>query len=139
MQLTALPSPHTTVLMNNHWCYTVLRFHGSENPITQNITNHPITTHANQIKTHICLVHHNFSSAQPLLQSFSTKSAEKYIIAPPTTIIISQSTIRPNISLKCDWINVKTADNGTWTRTSRAEVCYATPTTSYPQSIFQLL
>lgn len=139
MQLTALPSPHTTVLMNNHWCYIVLRFHGSENPITQNITNHPITTHANQIKTHICLVHHNFSSAQLLLQSFSTKSAEKYIIAPPTTIIISQSTIRPNISLKCDWINVKTADNGTWTRTSRAEVCYATPTTSYPQSIFQLL
>ena len=37
------------------------------------------------------------------------------------------------------WINVKIADNGTWTRTSRAEVCYATPTTSYPHSIFQLL
>ena len=139
MQLTALPSPHTTVLMNNHWCYIVLRFHGSEKPITQNITNHPITTHANQIKTHICLVHHNFSSARLLLQSFSTKFAEKYIIAPPTTIIISQSTIRPNISLKCDWINVKTADNGTWTRTSRAEVCYATPTTSYPHSVSQLL
>ena len=33
-------------------------------------------------------------------------------------------------------INIKTADNGTWTRTSRAEVCYATPTTSYPHSIF---
>ena len=139
MQLTALPSPHTTVLMNNFENYNVFRFHGSENPTTQNITNHPTTTQANQSKTHICLVHHNFSSAHLLLQSFSTKSAEKYIIAPPRIIIISQSTIRPNISLEYDWINVKTADNGTWTRTSRAEVCYATPTTSYPQSIFQLL
>ena len=28
--------------------------------------------------------------------------------------------------------NYKSADNGTRTRTNRAEVCYATPTTSYP-------
>ncbi len=28
----------------------------------------------------------------------------------------------------------KLADNGTRTRTNRAEVCYATPTTSYPQN-----
>ena len=33
------------------------------------------------------------------------------------------------------FINTQIAGNGTRTRTSRAEVCYATPTTSYPHVI----
>ena len=114
-------------------------FVGFKGDITQNIIRPQITTTQNQINIHICLVPHTCSSAQLLLQNVSTKFAEKYITAPPKTIIRSQSTTRQNILHKTSWINVKIADNGTWTRTSRAEVCYATPTTSYPHGVFTIV
>ena len=53
------------------------------------------------------------------------------MIAVPNAI-----TIKP--IRKChiiELINTQIAGNGTRTRTSRAEVCYATPTTSYPHEI----
>ena len=109
---------------------------GFVNETIQNITKPQITTNANQIKIRNCLVHHKCSSAHLLLPNISTKFAEQYIIPPPMTAIKSQSTIRTNITTKHQRINIKIADNGTWTRTSRAEVCYATPTTSYPHIVF---
>ena len=137
MQLTALPSPHNC--FNEQLCLLYTNIHR----IGQwNYSEHYQSSNNNSYNSEQC-PHLSSSSYISLCPTTSSEHFHKI-----RWEIYQRSTKNHNHESKHNTsehfskailINAKIADNGTWTRTSRAEVCYATPTTSYPHSIFTVV
>ena len=84
------------------------------------------------------LVHQKYFCVQVLDPNMSAIVLAKYIRDQPQTITTSHPTICHTIPKYFLGNNCfQKADNGTRTRTGRAEVCHATPITSYPHTVLQ--